>query len=300
MSAIFPISFSKLPKRLILIGFLFVMIPLISYLATAREIEKPIYDYKSIFTSLAPPTSIIHKRFPISQKFYVVEVGIRYYKIMLNLMAFVIGVGLLGVKRWAYFLFLTFNFILIIDSIYRVFNTGLSPRIVYNLLLTLFYFIILQYFLSKDISTPYLTLVPRSFRRKWRIEIPVKGTLITIPGEKYPFTTIDISPGGCLAKIDGNIELGQECKLVLELDENWVVEAVPVRREGDLLGLQFSYSNSQYGSQKKLSEYLQGKLLPRYYKKIFADVYQNNKKIDGYILNISEGGFFFVSDSASA
>lgn len=269
---IFPVSFSNLPIPLLIIGFFFIIIPVISYFATARELEMPATNFRAIWASFD------------------------WKPISLNLLAVVVGIGLLSVRRWAYILFLIFMGLLILDGIHLLFKYGLVERYLGNMFITLFAFFVLFYFLSKEISTPYLTLVPRGFRKKWRISIPLKGSLTDNLGNLINFTTIDVSPGGCLAKINGHIQDEDEYNLSLELDAPWQVSSKVVRIDGQNIGLKFNYSGVRDPLRTQLMDFLESKLLPRYNIKVNAVVKQEDKQINGLVLNISKSGCFVATE----
>ncbi|MCB1192215.1 MAG: PilZ domain-containing protein [Leptospiraceae bacterium] len=273
MKKIFPVSFSNLPIPLLLIGTFFVIVPIISYFATANEIRVSPVDYMAIFKSF-------------SLKNYA-----------LNLLAVVVGLGLLSVKRWAYIVFLIFNGLLILDGLYLLFKYGTTVKFLGNMFITLFAFFFILYFLNKEISTPYLTLIPRGFRKKWRIAIPLKGILTDNLGNQISFTTIDVSPGGCFAKIEGNIQGEDEYNLNLEIDSPWQVKAKVVRINGQNIGLKFMYFGVSDPLKKELKDFLESKLLPRYNIKVNAIIKHESKEYNCLVLNISKSGCFLATET---
>jgi Tfp pilus assembly protein PilZ len=292
---LFPISLSNLPIRLLLIGFLFVFLPVISYFNTAAMLNVSPTEFRTVMNSFIPSKAAVNSAYPVTQGNILFEFLFRYYRVLLNGLGFIVGLGLLGVKRWGYFLFLFFNAILIIDSISRLFTDSFSQRFVVNFVLTLFYFSILQFFLSKDISTPYLTLVPRSFRKKWRVAIPISGRIENSLNQTVPVTTVDISPTGCLAEVEGLLELNGTYNVVLNLDSEWEVKAKAVREEDGCYGLQFQYSGQLDPLKKRLASYLDSRLLPRFTKEVSVTFTYSNKTSEARIINISEGGFFMAT-----
>ena len=275
---IFPISFTNLPTPIKIIGTYFIITPLVSYIATAYKLDLPLTNAKVILASFDK------------------------LNIILNLMGFLVGVGILGVKKWGYFVFLAFNSALIIHGFYLLFQYhGVetdfinTERLILNLVITILPFFLILYFLNSEISTPYLTLLPRGFRKKWRTEIPLKGNLLDSLGNTLAVTTLDISPTGCLATVDGYISDEDDFTLTFDIEKEWKVDASVVRIQNENVGLRFNYSGKTDPAKKELKKYLESKLLPRYSITIPCDWKLGNNNLKNDILNISEGGFFLAT-----
>jgi len=282
LKIIFPISFSNLPTPIKIIGTYFLITPLVSYVATAYKFDLPLTSFMAIF------------------------IKFNQLNIILNLMGFLVGIGILGVKKWGYFMFLAFNSALIIHGLYLIYQFhGVetdfinTERLILNLFITIIPFFLILYFLNSEISTPYLTLLPRGFRKKWRTEIPLKGTLIDSVGNKLSITTLDISPTGCLATVDGYIADEDDYALTFDIEKDWKVNASVVRIQGENVGLRFNYSGSNDPSKKELKKYLESKLHPRYSITIPCDWKLGENSFKNEILNISEGGFFLATNETA-
>jgi Tfp pilus assembly protein PilZ len=209
-----------------------------------------------------------------------------------------VGFGILGVKRWGYILFLTFNTILIAFAIYYLakYGIGLDGALVFNLFVTLIPFFLILYFLNQEISTPYLTLLPRGFRGKWRIEVPISGEVLIEGKKALRLATMDISPSGCLAKVEGTVPDNAHLNIRLDIERKWEVPVQLVRREdneleGYNLGFKFEYEVNDH-RKKELKKYLSTKLLPRFSITTPVEVEFNSKKFSGEVINVSEGGFY--------
>ncbi|HMW04827.1 MAG TPA: PilZ domain-containing protein [Leptospiraceae bacterium] len=282
LKTIFPISFSNLPTPIKIIGTYFLITPIVSYIATAYKLDLPLSNVKMILASFDK------------------------LNIILNLMGFLVGIGILGVKKWGYFVFLTFNSALIIHGIYLLvrFN-GIETevmsqeRLILNLIITILPFFLILYFLNSEISTPYLTLVPRGFRKKWRTEIPIKGFLLDSLGNKLNITTLDVSPTGCLAEVDGYIADEDDFALTFDLEKDWRVSASVVRIQNENVGLRFNYNGTNDPAKKELKNYLESKLHPRYDITIPCDWSVNGQNYTSDILNISEGGLFLSTNESA-
>lgn len=264
---IFPVSFKKLPIPIIIIGFYFLLTPVVSYFATAASMGVSATNFDSILKTFSARS------------------------LFLNLLGFVLGFGILGVKRWGYFLFLFFSFLLIAHGIFLLFQSGFEDQFFWNLIITIIPFFLILYFLNREISTPYLTLVPRGFRSKWRIEIPVKGTL-QVDSHKYSMVTMDISPSGCLASVKGIVPEDVPLKVQLDLDgQIWECDASYVREEEGNIGIKFEIFG-QEKKQRQLDKFLSTYLLPRYSVTSSSTIQSAGKSFAAEVLNISEGGAY--------
>jgi hypothetical protein len=146
---------------------------------------------------------------------------------------------------------------------------------------------------ARNIKYPhFLTLLPRGFRKKWRTEIPLKGFLVDSLGNKLNITTLDVSPTGCLAIVDGYITDEDDFALTFDIEKEWKVSASVVRIQEEHVGLRFNYVGTKDPNKKELKKYLESKLLPRYDITIPCDWKLGNQNLKSDILNISEGGLF--------
>jgi len=272
LKSLFPVSFSKLPLTIKIIGLFYLLTPVFSYLWTAYAQGIPFWDFANLLRLFSPMA------------------------LVLNLAGLILGVGILGVKRWGYFLFLGFNLYLVGHGLYLISLGGMTKQFIWNLFITLLPFFLNMYFLNKEISTPYLTLIPRGFRKKWRIEIPLAGAIKVNPFEILKMKTMDISPTGFLASVDGKIDLGSTVVVQMKLDGDWEAPAELMREIDGNYGFKFLYlpGDKRY---KELDKFLSTKLLPRFTTKIPVTITLDNKDENTEILNISEKGFYFSSNN---
>ncbi|HNI97300.1 MAG TPA: PilZ domain-containing protein [Leptospiraceae bacterium] len=280
LNKIFPVQFSYLPIPIKTIGIFFLLIPFISFIATAE-------------LSFADPNAVNIKGF--SQRISDISSRFDYVSISLNIVSIIVGLGILGVKRWGFFLFLAFFSVLIGHGVFLLAKFGFTEDFIQNLLVTLLPFFVILYFLNQEISTPYLTLLPRGFRNKWRIEIPLKGSVTLSSGKKIPLVTMDISPSGCLAKTEETVAMDEKVTLTLELDSPWTVEAENVREVEGNFGFKFRLRRGD-SNYKQLDKYLSTKLVPRFdVFKASAEIEQDGKKFTADVVNISDGGFYLAT-----
>jgi hypothetical protein len=271
LKKIFPVSFSKLPLTIKIIGLFYLLTPVFSYLWTAYAQGIPFWKFTLLLGLFQTPA------------------------LLLNVVGFALGIGILGVKRWGYFLFLGFNLYLVGHGLHLIYQNGFTKQFLWNLFITLLPFALNMYFLNKEISTPYLTLIPRGFRKKWRIEIPILGHVKVSDSEIYPMKTMDISPTGFLASVDGIILAGTQVSVSMKLDSPWEAPAEMMRVVDGNYGFKFLYlpGDSRF---KELDKFLSTKLLPRFTTQIDVELNFEGNKFSSQILNISEKGFYFVSE----
>ncbi len=273
LKKIFPVSFSKLPLTIKIIGLFYLFTPVFSYLWTAYALGIPFWEFGTLLRLFSIPA------------------------LLLNLIGLTLGVGILGVKRWGYFLFLGFNLYLVGHGLHLIYSSGFTKQLIWNLFITLLPFALNMYFLNKEISTPYLTLIPRGFRKKWRIEIPITGTIRVNERDKFSMKTMDISPTGFLASVEGKIETGTKVTVSMKLDSQWDAPAEMMREEDGNYGFKFLYLPGDK-LFKDLDKFLSTKLLPRFSTKLPLELNLNSEIEQTEILNISEKGFYFTSTKA--
>ena len=165
-----------------------------------------------------------------------------YVSLILLVIAPIIGIGILKVKKWAYYGFFIYCSFLIINNIFQIIK---SPRIfeissfVYSTLTTLG----IAYFLNRDIRSPYI----QDEERGWRIgkrstidfnlELNFNNEILTLKG-------IELSRAGCLVELPNNLyfDIGSSYTFQLLLkNERFSVQGIMLRKIGEKqLGIQFS------------------------------------------------------------
>lgn len=270
LKTLFPVSFSKLPISIKIIGLFYLLTPIFSYLWTAYATGIPFWEFLTLIR-LFPELAILG-----------------------NLAGFLVGLGILGVRRWGYFLFLGFNLYLVAHGLHLLFREGTTTRYIWNLFITITPFGLNLFFLNREISTPYLTLIPRGFRKKWRIEIPLSGKIKVNPFEILNMRTMDISPTGFLANVEGTIDMGSTVTVQLKLDSDWEAPAELMREVDGNYGFKFLFlpGDRKY---KELDKFLSTKMMPRFSTNIPGSITIDNNEEKVEILNISERGFYVSS-----
>jgi hypothetical protein len=174
----------KKPFWLFTIGMGLCILPLINCAFVLNELKE--YSFQLIFNSgLISPVYLVLLVLPLP-----------------------IGIGLLRVKKWAWWAILIYFPILIIYDI----SIWFSNTSVYNsgaLFRTILGFAVIVYFLRKDISAPYFKLYPRGWRGEKREPIILD---VLIDGKI--FKTKDVSLNGVYIDwVDCDKELGDELLL---------------------------------------------------------------------------------------
>lgn len=168
-------------------------------------------------------------------KFRIILFHSDIFAILLLLMAFVVGIGLLSVRRWGWYFFLFYASCLILYNM-QVFY--LSPKLenfifLFNSLVGVF---AVFYFSKKDISAPYFKMYPRGWRLQMR-----KPIVVEVEIDNAKFKTTDLSLGGFyILWSDCNYEINQEIsfKIFIE-DKVHSLKAGIVRLDENGVGIAF-------------------------------------------------------------
>lgn len=111
--------------------------------------------------------------------------------------SFLVGIGLLAVRRWGWWLFLAYAPLLVAFDLYHLvrrptaFNTGALAQ-------TAFAFAAMAYFLRRDVHAPYLSATPRGWRARRRYPLA-----IAIEVDGAALRTRDFGARGCYVEWPG-------------------------------------------------------------------------------------------------
>ncbi len=179
----------KRPKTLLFFGVLFIILPLLNYLGLAFRFNLSLFQVKAILR----------------------EIG--KIEIILLLFPVLVGIGLILVKKWGWWLFLFYSITLILNNTitlikdYHMYNIG-------ALVQTVLAFAAIFYFLKKDISAPYMKMYPRGWRLEKRNPIQIQVRINSIDK-----VTKDISDAGFYVDwIDCPFEINEEVRVEIETD----------------------------------------------------------------------------------
>ncbi|MCE9501785.1 MAG: PilZ domain-containing protein [Leptospira sp.] len=277
------------------------MLPVISYLITAA--------YYSIHVS----------------HFFLIMEKYRIYNFAFLAFFFLIGLGLLKVKKWAYYSFLGFVicflfycvWILISISIPAFYSSAFSKftkaDILLNISAILVILFLIVYFLHREISSPYLGIT-KGWRISPRDTLPIKFECRIGETPYQKGITENISSGGCFLITEDfqqNLpEAGQLILLNLFLEEETSFEKITVQGEVVRVrdgapgikrgaGIRFVFDKKSKNEKKKLESYLDVKYAPRFKigHPVMFRVPQAKEASPGKLFNISWGGMYIESET---
>ena len=158
------------PRTLVFFGVLFLLMPFLNYLTFA-------------YFRLSPYSIPLYKA-------HLVIPAMKPMAVLLLLMAFAVGVGLLMVKKWGWYLLWIYALALILYDAYVLLRFPLWDNYV-SRLNTIPGFAAVFYFIQRDVSTPYMKMYPRGWRFHKRKPMELE---VIVDGRK--FLTRDFSIGG--------------------------------------------------------------------------------------------------------
>ncbi len=173
------------PLRLTLFGIFFLSIPIINYIGLAIRNRIPLYELRLIFAEF------------------------RILEILLICIPVFVGIGLLLVQKWGWWLFIFYSIILVFYNTFILF-VEFQPYNINSFFQTLLVFSALYYFLKKDVSAPFLFRpvefgLAASLQKKLNLLFSItdgfrKATRRAIKTEVFidsiKIKTLDLSAGG--------------------------------------------------------------------------------------------------------
>ncbi|MBK8397316.1 MAG: PilZ domain-containing protein [Leptospiraceae bacterium] len=177
------------PIPIIVFGVLFLILPFINYVNFAYQFQIPFTNVMEVLKT------------------------VDIVAIFLAVIPFAVGIGILLVKRWGWFLFLGYSgMVLFYNSIVLISEP--SELNILTLIQSFVGFSAIFYFLKPDISAPYMKMYGRGWRFQKRKPIEVE---ISIDGKKLK--TKDLSSTGFYVEwIEFPYELNQELKVSFPID----------------------------------------------------------------------------------
>jgi len=208
----------SLPWTLLIFGVIFLILPFMNYWAMAQRFQIPL-------------------RYP-----GIVLRHINIFELILLLLPFLVGAGLILVKRWAWYLFLGYSAALMA---YNTVILILSRRF-YNasaLVQTALFVAAAFYFLRKDISAPYMKMYPRGWRLQKR-----KPVIVDVIVDGIRRRTTDVSDSGFYVEWEDCYRSpGEEVHVTFRLGENdYSSRAGIVRVDEDGAGVAFRATDSSF------------------------------------------------------
>ena len=176
------------PLPIIVFGILFLILPFINYINFAYQFQIPFQNFLEVMKTV---DSIA---------------------LVLAVITFAVGIGILLVKRWGWFLFLGYSLMVLFYNT-MVLISEPSELNILTLIQSAVGFSAIFYFLKPDISAPYMKMYGRGCRFQKRR--PIETDLI-IDGQKLK--TRDLSTTGFFVEWkDCPYELNQELKVTFPM-----------------------------------------------------------------------------------
>jgi hypothetical protein len=283
------------PIPVLLIAFLFLLFPVLSYLSTADFYFLPFWDLIQVFSKMQPIQIIV---FIIS---ILVSIGI-LLRMKFGYYSFLVLAGLL----------ILYNFWLIVSSIlgysFHVNGFPLTRHdILMNFSLTFFLLGSIYYFLNQEVSAPYFSPLPRGWRINPRETIPLD---FKIKIQTYTFSgkTINLSSSGAMLPVVKSFEFepGENVQMELQIEDQdgrdylAIFQAILVRVDSlDYLpgerqiGIRFLTDTISSESKRQLSYFIKDRYVPRYLiqseVRFGEENYEDHKN---HLANISSNGLY--------
>lgn len=211
------------PLTLVIFGLAFLVLPLFNYLGMTNQLGLPLAQVRASFSLLSS------------------------IEIALLLIPLAVGLGLLLVKRWGWWLFLAYACVLILYNLYALIRT---PGFYNGLALvnTVVGMVAVFYFLRRDVSAPYMRMHPRGWRLQKRRPIEFE---VIVDGIRR--RTIDASLAGLyISWEDCYRSPGEEVHLTFVLDGNeYKTRAGLVRVDEEGAGVAFRATSRSFRSNLK-------------------------------------------------
>jgi hypothetical protein len=177
------------PIPIIVFGILFLLLPFINYINFAYQFQIPFQNVLEVVKT-------------------VDSIGL-----ILSVIPFAVGIGILLVKRWGWFLFLAYSFLVLFYNT-MVLISEPSELNILTLIQSTIGFAAIFYFLKPDISAPYMKMYGRGWRFQRRR--PIEADL-SINGLKLK--TRDLSATGFYVEWrDCPYELNQAVNVSLPME----------------------------------------------------------------------------------
>ncbi len=192
---------------------------------------------KQYISKILKSVSILYMGFPIlyipvAAVFFDVSaktcgsvlLSLKYY--VLSFAAAMVGYALWEMKRWAWYLFVIVNVLIVYENSLMAFHYGESLHPVLAFLFSVLTVLLLTYQVGREIRVPYFFPKIRWWETdpRYRLSVPVTVTRST--GALLSADIMDLSRGGCFIKLRN--ELGQDEEVAL----SFTVFNIPLKCEG--------------------------------------------------------------------
>jgi hypothetical protein len=285
----------KTPIAILIIAFLFFILPILSYLATADFFQLRVWEFFKILKIMQP------------------------FQLLIIVFSWLVAYGILARKKLGYYSFLGFAIAIISYNLWLIISFSLGKSFYIagyplttqdlwgNFTLTFFLLTSVYYFINQEISAPYFSPESRGWRRNPRETIPLEFTL-KLGNETWNSRSINISSTGAMVPVDSSFsaEEGDYCTIEIHFDD-WdgkkyigrfesviarinSIEDLPGDKQ---IGLRFLSSNTTKDAKEQLNHFLRERYSPRY--RLQRDIHFGRTSFDeltGIIQNVSSDGLY--------
>ncbi|MCZ8341919.1 MAG: PilZ domain-containing protein [Leptospira sp.] len=288
------------PLPVLFVAILFLVIPILNFYGTAAIYDLRQQNISAVFSRLTT---------------------LQY---ILSGISLLIAYGLLAKKKFGYFLFLCFGFILVTYNVWmivwvsigkKIFVAGMriqTADILWNSGITIFFLGVIFYFLRREVSAPYLSPETRGWRGQYRETHPIPVHWTNKDGETEGDTqTINVSESGILIPLTPHhfLKEGDPVNLLLKLENevrapisiSVAGQVVRIDKEEDgseLAGIQILFQVAQKEEKLQFESFLTRVFAPRYPVRNevrFGD--KTSTSNSGILVNVSMEGLYIETDS---
>ncbi|TGL72406.1 PilZ domain-containing protein [Leptospira jelokensis] len=292
--------FFNYPIPVILVTLGFLAVPFVVFFAIASLYDLDFNHVEMILTRIQP------------------------WQYVFSFLSAIIAYGLITKKKFGYYLFLCFTFLILTYNIWMVLSVSLGKKfflagirikttdIVWNMAITTVLLGIAFYFLRREIAAPYLSPTRRGWRSKYRETHPIPFHWTNADGEREgDGLTINISKNGVLLPLTKHhfLKPGDPINLLLKLEkENREPAAISVQGKvvridmepdgTEIAGVQLAFLLAQKEEKQIYESFLHRVFAPRYpVSNPVQFLKSDNKSNQGTLLNVSLEGLYIESDT---
>lgn len=214
------------PLPVIIFGIIFLLLPFINYINFAYHFQIPFTNVMEVLKTVDAVA------------------------VVLAIIPFAVGIGILLVKRWGWFLFLVYSILVLVYDALVSISDPTEPNIM-TLVQSAIGFTAIFYFLKPDISAPYMKM----YGRGWRFQVR-KPIEMDIAVNDLKLKTRDISPAGFYVEWPTcPYELNQEVNVSINIERQMLnLKAGVVRL--DETGAGFAFRSIDRESYRILDEWI--------------------------------------------
>jgi PilZ domain len=214
------------PLPVIVFGILFLILPIINYVNFAYHFQIPFQNVGEVLKTV----DII--------------------AVILAVVPFAVGIGILLVKRWGWFLFLFYSVLVLFYNAMVLLSDPTETNIL-TLIQSTIGFAAIFYFLKPDISAPYMKM----YGRGWRFQVR-KPVETDIAVNDLKLRTRDLSPTGFYVEwLNCPYELNQGVNVTLIIEKKTLELKAGIVRL-DSIGVGIAFRSMDAETTKTIKEWI--------------------------------------------